>query len=289
MNTSAFGVEKGTLIRVPATANLMLDSEDRNSTNWPSCWDFQIQKNQALISGFFSRIGTTEMTLEWCEPNISDNLQNTTMTVDISGVGGNTHAGSHVITFEEGHYTVADALEELVVQLNDISGTTGTSFAIVTGSGQTFIEATGGVWSVDLTEKLAGQIDLNNTILLSFGYPNCPDLRPYRYLDFVCDQLTAVQDVKDGSTQSAITHDVLLRWYFAEDAPENTDVYGYPILQGYIPFKRRRIYNPPKQIKWEQNLQVGNLRFAVYTPDGVLPPESDPETEWLMTLQLTEG
>jgi len=66
---SSYGPEKAVTIRYPATANLMIDSSDRNTTRNPSAWDFQITKNQSIQNGFFTRVGTTEVVLEWCEPN----------------------------------------------------------------------------------------------------------------------------------------------------------------------------------------------------------------------------
>ena len=296
MNTSAFGVERGTLIRSPATANLMLDSADRNLTRNPSCFDFQISRSQPLISGFFSRIGATEVVMEWCENNIKSDLSNNWITIDLSGV-------THTVTIPDGKYTVETALKYIAAAFSDISGTTGKN--CVAGSlleggfaGLLFTPAPPKVLMLDsplvdaLDFKVFDNTAVGNLSPLNvpgyFFVPNCPDLRPYRFIDIICEDLTSVQDVKDASTQN-YDRNVIVRWYFDEDVPENLDAYGYPILMGYTRFCRRRIYNPPKQIKWEQNLQVGNLQFNVYDPDGNQLAPSDTKTNWLMTLQLTEG
>ena len=61
---------------------------------------------------------------------------------------------------------------------------------------------------------------------------------------------------------------------------------------GYTPFVVRRLFNPPKQIRWDSNLPVGNLAFTLYSDQGtplevVYPAIQD--TNWLMTLQLSEN
>ena len=251
MNTSAFGVEKGTLIRVPATANLMVDSANRpvildasGISNISSPWDFSIVRQQPLINGFFTRVGTTEVVLEWCLDNISPTLQNNFFTViDNSGV-------TVTCTMPSAAYTVYDALESVASRLNfqfQQQGRPNYNFAAAQfPSGQVYLGADSNF--IIVPTKLSDQLSLTTP-----GYPTdnadlhfltCPDLRPYRYLDFVCDQLTAVQDVKDAST-APLVRDVLCRWYFADDAPNQLDGFGFPILMGYTRFAQRRIFNPP--------------------------------------------
>jgi hypothetical protein len=58
--------------------------------------------------------------------------------------------------------------------------------------------------------------------------------------------------------------DVLQRFYFAYDAENTYDKYNFPILMGYRPFVVERMFNPPKQIKWENNMPVGQLQLLVY-------------------------
>ena len=289
MNTSSFGVEKATLIRVPAVANLMVDSADRDSTLFPSPFQFQIVRNQPLMSGFFTRIGTTEVVVEWCQNNIVGN-QNDFVIFDVSGW---TTPG---IQIAPGVYNVAQCLDALVAALNpvvkahfgagcptnlfDIQIVDGASVQLLTSNGTTFSVQSG---------TLANQLDfLTDEPPEAFNIVACPDLRPYRYMDIVCEYLTAVQDAKDGTTQT-YDRDVLIRWYFSEDTPSGNDAYGFPILMGYERYCRRRIYNPPKQIKWEQNTPITNLTFACYDEFGNIIQNPDSKTQWLMTLQLSEG
>lgn len=274
---NSFGVEKATTIRYPSTANLLVDSEDRNTGNYASCFDFQINRPNAIMNGFFSRAGTTEVVLEWCQPNIllGD------ITLDMSGAAVRSN---ETITFAQQFMTVADVLNAIL----DLSGDNGVGLTLSESNGYWGIDATGGQIRV-ISTPLAVALGLNISANLSTRVilNGCPDLRRYRYIDFTSSQLTYAQDLKDAST-APIVRDVLCRWYFAEDYQESRDEYGFPILQGYEPFVRRRLFNPPKQIKWDNNLPVGNLGFQVFDDDGNLLPSSS-ASSWLMTLQLSEN
>jgi hypothetical protein len=66
---------------------------------------------------------------------------------------------------------------------------------------------------------------------------------------------------------------------------------------GYSAFQVRRIFSPPKQIRWEPNLPVGNLAFQVYGNrsggesellDFALISNAGGNINWLMTLQVSE-
>lgn len=294
-------------IRQPATANLMIDSADRQQSD-TNPFDFQISRPASIMNGFFSRIGTTEVVLEWCEPNITEQLSNegylnNKIVFDLSGTGANAFAGTETIDLSGGFYTVAEVLDEIVLKLNDLSGTTGMTFTVFGAGGAVYLGATGGVWYLDPTDQenvgslLSDQLGLGGMAVGVYKEDwqiVCPDLRPYRYIDFTSQQLTYNQDLKDSTTNSLV-RDVLCRWYFANDVPDAFDTYGFPILMGYRPFVNRRLFNPPKQIRWTNNMPVGNLAFQVY---GYVPGfgltklpiiAEDEQTGWLMTLQMSEN
>jgi hypothetical protein len=276
---SSFGTDKAVTFRQPSTANLMVDSEDRNQTQNPTPWDFQITKPNSIMNGFFTRCGTTEVVLEWAEPNIVDGE----IILDISGATVRSQAPT--TTIFNSFKTVADVLNLIA----DLSGTNGVGLRIGLVEGTTSVIATGGRIRV-VSTPLAVQLGLDLSLSLStyVAVIGVPDLRLYRYLDFVSPTLTYNQDLKDTST-AVYNRDVLCRWYMAEDQPESRDEYGFPILMGYEPFVRRRIFNPPKQIKWDNNIPVGNLVFQVYDDDGQVLIGSEPKSNWLMTLQLSEN
>lgn len=284
-------IEKAMPIRQPSTANLMIDSEDRTLANYPSAGDFQITKNASILNGFFTRIGTTEVVMNWYVPNIE---------VDVNGYLDITIATTtHTIELPTGFYTVEEALDTIVSEANDAFG--GFTFSIIQtgaeivldcktdpgGASQNFIFETSSPLLLQLGFTL--YTPSSQKVVGATGYP---DLRLYRYVDIVSNQLTYAQDLKDSSTATE-TRDVLCRWYFAWDTQPPVDGYGYPIYQGYTAFQQRRLYNPPKQIRWEPNLPIGNLGFQVY---GKPASSSDSESElvdstnfdFLMTLQISE-
>lgn len=287
---NSFGVEKGTTIRYPSTANLMVDSADRNTSLNPTPWDFQITRPQSIVNGYFSRIGATEVVFDWCFDNVSSALGNNTfVAVDSSGV-------THTTVLPDRITTVAQLLENLVTAMNDQTGAYTNpawpaqyDFAIIQDDGFVFI-GSGAVREFEITQTpLSLQLDFEQYDVQDLLQRiNCPDLRPYKYLDITSSDLTYPQDLKDSSTQE-MNHDVLVRWYFSDDVPEQIDAYGFPILMGYTRFSRRRLYNPPKQIKWDSDLPVGNLRFQVYDEAGNLVTIPDADTQWRMTLQLSEN
>lgn len=289
--------EKGMTIRQPSTANLMLDSADRTAG---SASDFSIIRPQALLNGFFTRIATAEVVLEWNEPNVSDNsFYGVSLQFQYDdGAGGNQEQDF----VPNGNYTVAELINWLQSQLNSYTATFDVSWNVVPapGGGATFTPvATGAPVSGNLAGSLILALFNQGTIAYTTGTSigttvSGVDLRPLRYIDFVSQQLTYNQDLKDAATNTT-NRDVLCRWYFADEGPTALDEYGYPILQGYKPFVQRRLFNPPKQIRWDNIQPLGNLTFALYNPQGKnlnlpvpIPQQPAVGTNWLMTLQVSE-
>lgn len=284
--------DKATTIRMPSVANLMIDTIDRDPNIYPSPFNFQITRQNNLQTGYFTRIAATEVVLEWCEPNVFQD--NSGVCIDISGVGANAYANNDLcITLPTNFYNMAQLLDAIVAQFNLLSGTTGATFSIITGGRNVIVDCSGAVFKFNpgvLTTQAELTKDQNLAPFQAVG--DCPDLRWYRYLDFVSEQLTYAQDVKDNTTANN-NRNVLLRWYMAWDNPPSYDTYGFPVLMGYSEFVCRRMFSPPKYIKWETNLPVGNLAFTVYDEQGGLVEKNDPgnfyDTNWLMTLQLSEN
>ena len=277
MNT--YSTEKAVTIRYPSTANLMIDSADRDENIYPSPFDFQIIKPQNTQTGFFTRVGVCEVVLDWTEGN----LYNQEIQVDISGATVRSTQTINFLTFG----TVAFVLDAIA----DLSGTNGVGLKVEQVGPSWGIVATNGKFKILdtlLAQRLGIQIlplPLSQALITGIT-----DLRNYSFIDITSSSLTYAQDIKDNST-AQIEKDVLCRWYFSEDVPENVDKYGFPILMGYQAFNRRRLYNPPKQIKWDNNLPLGNLLFQIYDENGDIVEDQggDPQTRWFMTLQLSEN
>ena len=298
--------EKAIAIRYPSVANLMVDSADRKLDAYPLCNDFQISKANSILNGFFTRIGTTEVVFEWTTPNISAALNNNEIFYIVTPAGGLPIGNTFNIP--TGFYTAYDILDYLFGndgELNAYTAATGVTWSINSaGEGVAFVAAStiavgGAVVGLEgpLLTRLfpADELNFNSldvivpTAPTTVGIPTIQgaiDLRPVRYIDIVCNQLTNNQSVKDAST-APIVRDVLCRWYFDYDNQTPTDQFGYPILMGYTPFYLRRIFNPPKQIQWQTNIPIGNISFQLYDNTGN-QLDVDDTTNYLMTLQVSE-
>lgn len=285
--------DKGVQIRVPATANLMVDSDDRNEIAYPNPFDFQITKKNSILNGFFNRIGATEAVLEWNEPNGAQlhNLGDAQVLVSSSAGLFSTIIQNN--SFSNVYYTAAGALDNLCAQL-DIQFTPNT-FAVSTVVGVPAVAASPGVTFVFSTCAYTNALGLASLPSFPASVPYTaadivsPDLRPYRYIDIISEQLTYNQDLKDSST-APFSKDVLCRWYFDYDAQAPKDKYGFPIDMGYEPFRLRRIFNPPKQIKWNPQQPLGNIGFQVYGSGCNAPIQSlQNNSQFLLTLQASEN
>lgn len=270
--------ESGTPIRQPSTANLMISSSDRNTALNLSPWDFQITKKQSILNGFFTRVGTTEVVLNWVEPNITTGENDTFTVVKTAG------AVSYTVTVAEGTYTVAQILDRLVVLLN--AAGTGITWSITGVAGNCALNGTA-AFTIPAT-TLSDQLNITAAASGTSApiFPS-PDLRPTPFIDFVSSQLTYNQAVKDSATSTGEPQ-VLCRWYFAWDEQPLLDAYGFPILMGYTSFCARRTFNPPKQIRWSPNQPIGNLAFQVLSETGRIYPNEGIESSWQMTLQVSE-
>lgn len=279
-------------IRQPATANLMIDSLD-GPTIGPNgtvirkqyADNFIIQQNQSILNGFFHRIATTEVVVNWTVPNISSDLGNNVFSVQVTAIGSPIYD----VTLPDNFYTVAECLDLIVAVLN-ASGT-GLTWSIDSGAGvQAALVVASGAFSV-LPGLLQAQLAITPNVSGNTRLITSPDLRPFKYLDFVSPQLTYNQKLKDA-TSSSSDRGVLCRFYFSWDQPPTYDTYGFPILMGYTAFSLRRLFNPPKQIRWENNMPAGQLGFQVFGDTNKLLSASIGlqivRFSWLMTLQVSE-
>ena len=297
--------EKAMPIRQPSTANLMIASQDRTPWSYTALtnpFNFQITRTNAVLNGFFTRLGTTELVLNWFQPNIYDVSNNpfgtleTTDSISVD-ISGGPHAGVHTATLPVGFYTAANVIDCMVTLLNQATAPGVFTYTQVCGGVQ--IDCSGADFQIQGGSELPWMLGLIPYGAQNSPYaPNhtviAPDLRPLEYIDFVSSQLTYNQDLKDSSTNQ-IVKDVLARWYFAYDQPPALDSLGFPILMGYTSFVLRRTFSPPKQIRWDNTMPVGNIAFEAYgqftyTFNRRYQPLllTDNITNWLMTIQASE-
>jgi hypothetical protein len=313
---------KGVDIRNPSSANFLIDSQDRTDYNRSTFFggvaettaaaNFQISKpGQNLISGFFTRLAMTEIQMTWNVFNVSARTGNA-FVVKVREVSTGT-VTDYPLDISGGNYTVQEALDSLAARLTAATGQTFTVVNSVTVPGRKAIQIAGSTYRFLFTAPASipasGPFVLGLTQRLglrTFNFGVTPatlfyqasftaidaDLTPYEYIDITCSQLASQQKVKDATTSTFDSIDVVYRWVFANDDanPTTYDSYGYPILQGYRPFKSRRIVPFPKQIRWNPLLPVGNLDFQTFTDrEELLRYNGDTERfEFKMHMLLSE-
>lgn len=265
-------------IRSPSTANLLIDSLDRNDVFNTQSTDFTITKQSNILAGYFTRLGVVEIVLNYSIPNISSQYNSNTLSITIG-------ATTQTITLPDGNYTVESLFDEILSLLNVGTNESPTnpannvfpdidfSFA---GSGGRLVFG-----AIDVNTGLPENFQINDTILsrmlgVQIGINTTPlyDIdRPFlippqlRYLDFVCSQITYQQGLKDASTSNT-TRDILYRFNLGYDTPAILDGDGYAINQGYMPFVQRRYLNFPKMVKWDTQQPIGQLSLQVFDANG---------------------
>lgn len=306
--------ERGVDIRMPSTALFGISSADRyknvqerrSRPTFP--FSFNITKNENILNGFFHRIALTEFRINWALPNIAGAWANNQIQATIAG------QPPQIITLPDGFYTpqdMGDVLADLLdaafplynwtIVTDKASGVMFITCVLIAGGAvQTisFQPLISGVYSgspyrqlFDLLNFTYSTANLGTVPGLSV-YSGTPVLRFTDFVDIVCEQLTAVQDVKDTST-SRSARDVIARIYFDIDMPSDA-TYENAILnttfnaavppvqtgttraaQGYgarmnavRPFIIYRQFQTPKQIKWLPNTPLGQVEFTLYDDQG---------------------
>ena len=289
--------DKAVTVRPSSTALLSVDSLDREQqASAGSSGDFIINKANSIFNGFFNRIAMNEIVLDWCIDNISDKYDPPNNVFTVTLVPG---PGTYTATLPNGHYTVAEAIDYIIAQLNAASapGTfrledgSGAAWVVGTSVGPVYLATTGGGNFTITSNALSNQLSIQAGTVGNAFPISCPKLLPIYYIDFVSPQLTYNQDLKDNTT-SVVVRDVLYRWVLAYDnGPTPLDKYNFPIFQGYKPFISRRYLNYPKQILWNPSQPVGQLSFQVYTSYGELlkPEDLEGEMEYQMSLLFSEN
>jgi hypothetical protein len=285
------GLAVATPIRFPSTANLAISSYNRDGNpdlseiRGSNGANFSISKRQNLLAGFFTRIAVNELVLDYALPNIAATYNNNVFSVLVEG------EDQLDITIPAGNYTVATLMVYILAELNASGGYGSLTWTFDGADGQKSLTATG-AFSVPYT-VLAGDLSITPTTATVDSVDDkvpvfFPEILPISYLDFTCSNLTYQQGLKDADTSNT-TRDVLYRWVLAWDDMNPLDADGYPIYQGYMPFKSRRYLNFPKQIKWDSQQPIGQLQFQVYNSSGELAKTTQKGVfEWYMNLLVSE-
>ena len=260
---------------------------------------FQINTQQPLLSGYFTRLAVTEMSLVYALPTI-------TYRNNKIGIKYNTAAGqptfTRYLTIPSGWYSVTQLANELQTQVRSATGITAFTVTVNVPSSLNenagvfqcasnglqqfaFIPVnpldpaagmTGAAYSVIRTQYLQGRQQLfdqlgfaPNTGTLATQYnlatqytTGVVSLLSTKFIDVLCSKLTANQNTRDGDT-SQRPRDILCRLYLEAQAeslnPENL---------GSQPFRVYREWSFPKQIAWSPDVTIGGLEFQLVDDQG---------------------
>lgn len=294
-------------IRNPSTANLLIDSQDRNNLASTQSTDFTITKQANILAGYFTRLGVVELVLNYSKPNISPEYNTDKLSITVG-------ASTQIITLTEGNYTVYSLMNKILAELNAGSDLPipnpalnlfpNVEFSFAGDPGQlnfgAELQPAGTPENFTINDTPLARM-LGLAIGIVGGIPLYPITRPnliplqLRYLDFVCAQITYQQGLKDAST-SNYTRDILYRWNLGWDNVYLLDQDGYPINQGYLPFVQRRYLSFPKMVKWDTQQPIGQLSIQIYDANGVIvrvETQNNPDTtignlEYSMGLLVSE-
>ena len=292
--------DRAVTIRPSSTALFGVDSDDRYKTygqrrtspSYP--FAFSITKNEALLNGFFSRIGVSELRMYWTLPNISAAWGNNTLQIFITGAPANPYT----ITIPDGFYDLSTlmifieagvqalgggALLPGFIALANLDGSS--AFSNGGGGAPTFNWIPPTVNSRTLYDML-NIVNASPPVAAATGRGGVANLRPTDFVDIISPQLTYNQDLKDGSSQPTV-RDALVRVYIDDTtkslyrtttklfdstgAPDGEQVPQFDVTDstnGVTPFTIYRQYPVPKQILWNNDQPLGNVTFELYDDQG---------------------
>jgi hypothetical protein len=300
-------------IRMPSTALLTIDSEDRYTDYTQargqaiSPYNFTITKSESLMPGFMTRIGISEVVFPWVIPNINPK----TKEISITAVNGAT-INTEIIVIPEGFTSPNNLSTALQTEINTYLTSLGfgDSISVLYGISDIpnfqFRVTSGGTLNSFAIQPLAYNsedypyppttkqlydligLGAGGTLIMTPGttyYGSSTLCQAIRYIDIVCNQLTNSQAQKDQTSQ-VVARDMLCRLYIGDGGAggQSTIPPSYEpdpnVLPGFsppgcAPFVIYRNFATPKQIQWIPNQNIpGFLQFQVYDDSGQLLDES---------------
>ena len=316
-------------IRMPSTALLTIDSEDRYKdynqafAAPTSPYNFTISKNESLMPGFMTRLGISEVVFPWTIPNITQKTYQMTCSYYYDG-----DLQTEFVQIESGFYTPQQLAAAVAAYVNILPNIPA-GFEMTYGGN----DPTEGVepyffytcsqpiafgrmtpnsvqWPYSANTKQLFNVlgfDAGNSVLAAPGsgvmaargnYTLCQSIR---YVDIVCNQLTNSQAQKDQTSQT-IARDMLCRLYVggAPGVSSTTEANSATFCPpGCAPTVIYRNFATPKQIQWIPNQNIpGFLQFQVYDDTGdlldtdvIITNKIYPAqtSDWSMTLLVSEN
>jgi hypothetical protein len=290
--------------RAPASALLMIDSQDRfqiPSTEAIELWEtdkalqtyaqisqplnnFTIFKRQPFLTGYFTRVGVTEVRMEYCCPNINE--RNNAIQFVLDG-------DVEVIEIPPAFYTPSQLATQLESELeSEFSGTSWTvtyeaelnyfkvvcndnpsgdeTFQIIpydyTDVGGTNEQTLRGLYFMMNFSLATSLLGTSDTV---YGQP-FPALVYTRYIDICSRTLTNYQKVKDNSTRDNQTPAVLCRIYLGNYISEGVLGGSASTYPGSAPAVIHRIFNVPKYSQWSPGQFIDQIDIQLRDDAGNL-------------------
>jgi hypothetical protein len=273
------------------------------------------------MNGFFTRIGLTEVNMQWAIPNVNE--RNSTLLLERGAAAGvSTVTESFTVDIGTDFYTPNELAATIQNQLR-ILGAFDDATWTVTWSEQDNIFR---ISTNDPTivfrirpQNQGASDDLCN--LMGFSYPSSQfaptvigsyaSMQYTPYFDIVSNNLTKKQNVRDNGTSFLTGQNLLARVYLSESGistlRDRTPFDTPPQLAdcnivGCRPFNLYREYQTPKQIYWdtEEFINVIDLRLIDYkgntlfsTSQAAQQPastqtNSGDASQFQLTMQITE-
>jgi hypothetical protein len=273
--------------RQPASAYLVLDSNDRNDANAKLSnvisvadlqnWnDFRLQKPAPLIDGYAKRLGITEVNFGWAIPNITP--RNNSFFVAYSG-------GAYNVVVPAGFYTGS----ELATAINNDLSANLANYPVFSWSASqlamtitpnpsrnvsVYTTATGTfadyVFQSNILKTMGfGFTQFNTTFTSSTPLVGSTTKLQYTaFVDITSSKLNYSADVKDGSSAKKNVSDLIMRLYCADEISViNMASIGTP---GCRPFQIHRQFATPKYLKQNPNQMIDWVDIQVVDEYGDL-------------------
>lgn len=279
------GQDVGMTQRSPASAFMCVDSFDRHQPGVPTGFiqqpinNFVVQKRQTFISGFFHRLGLTEVRFPYAGPNI--NPRNN--VIDVSNNGTTVS-----VTIPEGYYTPVELAAELQAQLTAQVGavTWGCAYLEEQGkfdlSGNSNFTLSPYDFGNDLQTRKGLYYMMNwantSTPAQNFKSLAMPNLQYTSYIDICSRALTQFQQVKDNSTRENQAPGLLCRLYLNNTTNENLgdgNTSAKLTWPGCRPQMIHRLFPAPKLSAWQPGQFVDAVDITLYDDAGNLLYYSD--------------
>ena len=304
------GQDPGITQREPATAFVCVDSFDRHQPAVPTgvliqqpINNFVIQKRQTFMSGFFHRVGLTEVRFPFSTPNI--NARNNKIDISANGV-------TTVVDLPWGFYTPTELATELQQRLTTLIGAV-TWTAAYTEEEMTFTVTGNSNFTIaphDFTQDaystgnalqnrkgLYYMMNWANTSTgaLTFTSLSMPNMQYTTYVDICSRALTQFQQSKDSSSRENQSPGLLCRLYLNNFCNENlgdgdtSAKLTWPGCRGQMV---HRLFPAPKMSAWQPGQFVDQIDLVLLDDVGNPLLYIDPvntTNDFQITLLLSEN